>query len=286
MILVDLNQVMISNLMMQPDLLKGLDENMIRHMVVNTIRSFNVKFGQEFGELIICSDDRKYWRKEAFPYYKAGRKKSREESSLDWNTIFEIFNKVRSELKENFPYKFIQVDMAEADDIIGTFCNTYGVQLKSASSEKILILSSDKDFLQLQRFVNVQQYNPMLKKFVRAEDPEKTLKEHIIRGDRGDGIPNIMSADDTFVVNVRQKPVSEKKLNTWLTQEFEEFCDETMLRNAKRNELLIDLTKIPAEYQSKIIETYKAAPKNGRDKLMNFFIKNRMKQMIAHLQEF
>lgn len=287
MILVDLNQIMIANLMMQPDLLKGgIDENLIRHMVVNTLRSFKVKFGQEYGELVICADDQKYWRRDVFPHYKAGRKKSRDESSFDWNAIFEVFNKIREELKTYFPYKYIQVQKTEADDIIGTLCHKHGVQLRSKDTEDILILSSDKDFMQLQKFVNVKQYSPMAKKYIKPDDAEKFLREHVIRGDKGDGVPNILSPDDTFVTNSRQKPVSEKKLNTWLEQSFESFCDDTMLRNAKRNEMLIDLSKIPAEYQDKILNAYATAPKNGRDKLMTYLIKNRMKQLIEHLQEF
>jgi hypothetical protein len=286
MILVDYSQISISNLMMQPDLLKTLDENLIRHMIVNSLRGLNVKFGKDYGELIICADDKNYWRKDAFPFYKASRKKNREASPLDWNKIFEILNRIRDELKENFPYKVVQVSKVEADDIIASLCIKHGVELKTASTEKILIVSSDKDFLQLQRFVNVEQYSPMAKKFLRESDPEKFLREHIIRGDTGDGIPNILSADDSFVSGTRQKPVTEKKLNTWLTQEFESFCDETMLRNVKRNEMLIDLSKVPVEYQTKILETYETAPKNGRDKLMNYFIKNRMKQLMLNLQEF
>jgi hypothetical protein len=132
----------------------------------------------------------------------------------------------------------------------------------------------------------VEQYSPTAKKFLRESDPEKFLREHIIRGDTGDGIPNILSGDDSFVSGIRQKPVTEKKLNTWLTQDFESFCDETMLRNVKRNEMLIDLSKVPVEYQTKILETYETAPKNGREKLMNYFIKNRMKQLMTHLGEF
>lgn len=286
MILVDLNQVMISNLMMQPDLMKGVDENLIRHMVLNALRGFKVKFGQEYGELVICSDDKRYWRKDMFPYYKASRKKNREASPYDWNLIFESLNKIREELKESSPYKVVQVDKTEADDIIGTLCYKYGVELKNLTTESILILSSDKDFMQLQKFANVKQYSPMAKKFLVENAPAEFLKRHIIKGDTGDGIPNILSKDDTFVSDSRQKPVMEKKLNTWLTQDYESFCDETMLRNVKRNEMLIDLSKIPEEYQTKILSAYEAAPKNGRDKLMNYFIKNRMKQLIEHLQEF
>ncbi len=266
--------------------LNVIDENMVRHMVLNSIRMYNVKFKDSYGDIVICCDDKKYWRRDYFPYYKAGRKKDREASPLDWNLIFETLNKVRDEIKEYFPYKVIQVDKTEADDVIATLTYKFGVPLKNSSTEKILILSSDKDFMQLQKFANVEQYSPMGKKFLRTNTPEAFLKEHIIRGDRSDGIPNFMSCDDTFVTDARQKPVTEKKLNKWLEEEPESFCDEVMLRNYKRNELLIDLSKIPTEYQEKILDAYDNTPKRGREKLLNYFIQNRMKQLMEHIQEF
>jgi hypothetical protein len=288
MILVDLNQVMISNLMMQPGLnSSGIDENMIRHMVLNSIRMYKVKFGDKYGELVICADDKKYWRRDVFPYYKASRKKARAESPYDWNLIFETLNKVRDEIRENFPYRVIQVDKTEADDVIGTLCHTYGAELKNESTESILILSSDKDFMQLQKFVNVEQYSPIAKKFLKEANPVRFLKEHIIKGDRGDGIPNILSSDDTFIAEARQKPVVEKKLNTWVEQNPEDFCDATMLKNYRRNESLIDLSKVPTEFSDKILETYRAPRQvKGKDKILNYFIKNRMKLLMEHIQEF
>lgn len=288
MILVDLNQVMISNLMMQinSNASNQIDENLIRHMVLNSLRMYNVKFKDEYGEMVICSDDKKYWRRDLFPYYKAGRKKDREASPFDWNMIFETLNKVRDEIRENFPYRVIQVEKTEADDIIGTLCHEYGVELKNADTEKILILSSDKDFQQLQKFVNVEQFSPMAKKFIRNTEPDKFLKEHIIKGDRSDGIPNFLSGDDCFVTESRQKPVTEKKLNTWMDQEPEDFCDENMLRNYRRNEMLIDLSKIPEEYKQKILDTYKNAKQNGREKIFDYLIKHRMKMLMEHIQEF
>jgi 5'-3' exonuclease len=247
---------------------------------------YNVKFKEQYGDLVICADDKGYWRRDLFPYYKYGRKKSREESSLDWNLIFQTLNKVRDELKEFFPYKVVQVEKTEADDVIATLCHKYGTQLNNASTERILILSSDKDFLQLQKYANVDQYSPMQKKFLKESNPEKFLKEHIMNGDKGDGIPNFLSSDDTFVTGVRQKPVTAKKLNTWVEQEPESFCDDLMLRNYRRNEMLIDLSKVPEEYKEKILETYQNAPDNGRDKIFNYLIKNRMKLLMEHIQEF
>lgn len=288
MILVDLNQVMISNLMMQinSNASNQIDENLIRHMVLNSLRMYNVKFRDQYGEMVICSDDKKYWRRDLFPYYKASRKKDREASPFDWNMIFETLNKVRDEIRDNFPYRVVQVEKTEADDVIGTLCHEYGVYLKNSDTENILILSSDKDFQQLQKFVNVEQFSPMAKKFIRNNAPDKFLKEHIIKGDRSDGIPNFLSHDDTFVTEARQKPVTEKKLNSWMDQEPEAFCDENMLRNYRRNEMLIDLGKIPEEYKQKILDTYKNAKKNGRDKIFDYLLKHRMKMLMEHIQEF
>lgn len=287
MILIDLNQVMISNLMMQIGQNNNqVDENLIRHMVLNSLRMYNVKFRQEYGEMIICADDKQYWRRDFFPYYKASRKKSREESPLNWNLIFETLNKVRDEIRENFPYVVIQIPKAEADDIIGSLCHKYGVELASESTEKILILSSDKDFLQLQKYANVYQYSPMAKKFLVEKNPERFLQEHIIRGDTGDGVPNFLSCDSTFVTQARQKPITEKKLNTFIGKKPEDFCDEVMLKNYRRNEQLIDLSKIPDNIQSRVYEAFDSTPKRGKEKLLNYFIKHRMKLMMEHIQEF
>ena len=182
MIIIDLNQVLLGGLMAQISNQKGvaLDEELVRHMVLNTLR-YNIKqFRKEYGpEIILACDNRKYWRKEVFPFYKAGRKKAREKSDLDWHLIFDMLAKFKLELKENFPYKVIDVEGAEADDIIGTLVPRH------ATHEKILILSSDGDFLQLQKYPNVKQYNPSQKKFIISKDPTLELKEKIIRGDKG-----------------------------------------------------------------------------------------------------
>lgn len=287
MILIDLNQVMISNLMMQIGQNSNqVDENLIRHMVLNSLRMYNVKFRQEYGEMIICADDKQYWRRDFFPYYKASRKKSREESPLDWNLIFETLNRVRDEIRENFPYVVIQIPKAEADDIIGSLCHRYGVELASEGTEKILILSSDKDFLQLQKYANVYQYSPMAKKFLVEKNPERFLQEHIIRGDTGDGVPNFLSCDSTFVTQARQKPITEKKLNSFIGKKPEDFCDEVTLRNYRRNEQLIDLSKVPDNIQSRVYEAYDSTPKRGKEKLLNYFINHRMKLMMESLQDF
>jgi hypothetical protein len=285
MILVDLNQVLLAGLMAQISNQKNvkLEESLIRHMILNIIRSHLKNFRKEYGEVVLCSDNRKYWRKEFFPFYKAGRKKSRKNSDLDWHLIFDMLAKFKVELKENFPYKVIDVEGAEADDIIGTLVPRHIMH------ENILIISSDGDFLQLQMYngrsqYTVKQYNPTQKKFLISENPLEELKQKIINGDTGDGIPNILSPSDTFVREIRQKVMTESKLTKFMSENYTEY-DENAKIGFSRNQTLIDLRNIPEDIQSKIINTYEeTVPVKG--KLLDYFIANKLFNLMEVIEEF
>jgi len=281
MLLVDLNQVLLAGLMAQIANQKGkLDESLIRHMILNIIRNHSKNF-KEYGEVILCCDNRKYWRKEFFPFYKAGRKKTREKSDLDWHLIFDMLAKFKVELKENFPYKVIDVEGAEADDIIGTLVPRH------APHEKILILSSDGDFLQLQMYGdNVKQYNPSQKKYVKSIDPLLELKEKIIRGDKGDGIPNIFSPSDCFVRELRQKPITQKVIEKYLAEHYGDWEDEAARVGFSRNQALIDLRNIPGDIKNKIINTYEETVPAKRNKLLNYFIEHKLKNLMEVIEDF
>ena len=282
MILVDYNQVLISSLMAQPALQKqGINEDLIRHMVLNSIRMYRNKFKKRFGgDMVICCDNRNYWRKIKFPQYKAHRKKLRETSTHDWNAIFECLNKIKAELKLHFPYKVLEVCTAEADDVIGTICE----ELRDEGA--ILILSGDKDFMQLQRYAGVTQYSPIQKRFLKCDEPEQFLKEHIMRGDKGDGVPNFLSADDTFITDSRQTPLSKKKVMKWIDLDPEIFCTTNMLKNYARNQLMVDLTKVPTNLKTEIMEQYHQTRPSDRSKLFPYFMENRLKNLMEHIGEF
>jgi hypothetical protein len=282
MIIVDLSQVMLSNIMMQigNHTNSQLEENIVRHMTLNSLRSYKSKFSNEFGEIIIACDNKNYWRRQLFPYYKANRKKNQEASDFDWKALFECLNKIREELKSFFPYRVIDVATAEADDIIGTLCKHYG------DFQKILILSGDKDFIQLQRYLMVEQYDPVRKKKLTHNNPELFLKEHIIKGDAGDGVPNFLSPDNSFVIGERQKPITTKRLEEWLHKNPEDFCNDLMLRNYKRNEQLIDLSKIPKDISTAIIESYIAQQGKKPNNLLDYFIQNKLKNLMENLGDF
>ena len=286
MILIDMNQVCISNLMMQIGSKRqnDVDENLVRHMVLNSLRMYRSRFGDEYGELVLCYDSKKYWRRDYFPNYKSNRKKDREASGLDWNLIFETLNNIRDEIRDNFPYKVLEVEGAEADDCIAGIVDY--VSKTPTAYEKVLILSGDKDFIQLQKHNFVKQFSPVLKKFVNGQDPHLYIREHILKGDRSDGVPNFLSADDTFVNELRQKPLAKKKIATWVELEPEDFCTEEMMRNYQRNKTLIDLECIPVVLKEQILIDYLKPPVGDRSKLLNYFISKRLKNLMNDIGDF
>jgi len=285
MIIVDINQVMIANMMAQlgNHTNTAIEEDLVRHMVLNSLRSYRRNYG-EYGELVIACDDKRYWRKQVFPYYKANRKKAREDSEMDWNQIFNCLNKVRDELKAYSPYRVVQVDGAEADDVIATLCIEYGTIL--ASGEKILIFSGDKDFVQLQIYGNVEQYNPVLKKYIKHGDPHRYLREHILKGDRGDGIPNIMSPDTCLAVGERQKNLPAKRIEHLCEiADLSTVLPPDQLKNFKRNEQLIDLHMIPDDIKTSVLEKYHSEA-NKPNRLAEYFAQHNLRTLSDQISEF
>jgi len=287
MILIDLNQVLLSGLMAQISNQKNvvLDEGLIRHMILNILRTHIKNFKNEYGEIVLCCDNRKYWRKEYFPFYKAGRKKTREKSDLNWHVIFDMLSKFKQELKDYFPYKVIDVEGAEADDIIGTLVP------QKIMHENILIISSDGDFLQLQQWNNkskytVKQYNPAQKKFILSENPLLELKEKIIKGDKGDGIPNILSSADCFVREIRQSTISKAKMVKLMETNHTSWDDEVAKIGFSRNSILIDLNNIPVDIKEKIINTYEETKPASKKNILDYFIANKLKNLMDVIEEF
>jgi 5'-3' exonuclease len=280
MILVDMNQISVASVMMHLNMTKQTkpDESMVRHMILNSLRMYRTRFVEEYGELVLCYDSKHYWRRDYYPEYKYSRKKTRDTSKHDWDAIFEVLNNVKDELKEYFPYKHLEVDGAEADDIIAAVCFVH-----EDDNGKTLILSGDKDFIQLQKFSNVYQYSPITKRFINGIDPEDYLNEHIMRGDSGDGIPNVYSPDNTFVEGLRQKPLSKKKIATLIEGVFP---NDEVKRNYQRNKKLIDLTQSPNELFLECIQAYQTASNGDRSKLFNYFIQKRLKNLTEAIGDF
>ena len=280
MILIDLNQVCIANILQEIKQLKKIEPLLVKHMILSTLLFYRRKFRDQYGDLVICCDSKKSWRKDIFPFYKANRKSTRAKDDIDWNGIFEVINSITQDLKSKFPYAVISVDQAEADDIIGVLAKNY------YRNEKIMIVSSDKDFLQLQMYYNVEQYSPTQKKLLQSNSPYQYLKEHIMKGDRGDGIPNFLSDDDTYVTDKRSKKILKTKLEAWTNLDPTEFCNEKMMRGWKRNQQLVDLSHTPQDIKQKIVDQYDTYEYNQRDKLLNYFIQNKLRNLIEHIGDF
>jgi hypothetical protein len=283
MILIDYSQIALSNIIVQ----KLNDENMIRHMILNSIRMYNKKYRNEYGQMVICADGMNTWRREYFPEYKANRKKSRDATShMDWPEIFRIITLIREEIQENLPYKVLHMEGCEADDIIGA------LTIRSqdfGQGEPIMIVSSDKDFIQLQKFNNVKQFSPIQKKVVTDKNPRTYLFNHIMRGDVGDGIPNILSKDNTLITEgAKQTPLRQTRIDDWLerSDDLKSAMPEETYRNYQRNKTLIDLTKIPESIQESIINKYDNQKLPMRMKVLNYLIKKRCNNLIECVEEF
>ena len=277
MILLDFSQTMIGSFMAMGKGSIVVEEDLLRHTVLNSIRQYKHQFRHvDHGGFVICCDSPKNWRKESFPEYKANRKKRRETDSTDWTSLFEFLHQMIADLREYFPYKVMRVERAEADDIIAVLTQE---EMKNPTT----IISSDKDFIQLQKYEGVQQWSPLTKSFVKG-NPEESLWEKLIKGDVGDGVPNILSSDDTLVTEgKRQRPVSKKKMDLWKTDRSD--WNEDMKRNFNRNEMMVDLEKTPESIRINIINQFREqVPPHGR--LMEYFTEKRLKNLMEHLDEF
>lgn len=277
-----MNQVMYSKLVVSVGQHTNIDIGLssFRRMVVAEIRHLNAKFSPEYGQLIIVSDSRNYWRKHYFPHYKASRKKARDKSELDWPTLFKHMDQVKNELRDSFPYKYMNVEGAEADDIIATLCSVVSV---TQPLEKSLIISGDKDFFQLHSDV-VEQYDPVHEKFFKVESKEQALFEHILKGDRGDGIPNVASPDNSLVLGIRQKPMTQKLLASLSNIANEP--DSPYYRNYIRNKTLIDLSLIPSDIKATIVDEFNTTLKVDRFKLKVYLASHKLSEHLESISDF
>jgi hypothetical protein len=250
---------------------------------------YNLKYRDKYGEMILACDSRS-WRKDVYPQYKAARKKNRESGSsgVNWKEAFEIMNAVRSDIKEYFPYKVIASENAEADDIIAAIVED---TQEFGRHERVMICSADKDFIQLQQYLNVSQFSPMTKKFVKDDKPLQYLFEHICRGDSGDGIPNILSDDDTFVNGIRQTPLKSKLIDELAVHQKNGTLQERLealglWKNYTRNNTLINLSQTPKHIKDDIINQYTNYKKVDNSKVLNYLIQKRCNLLISCANEF
>lgn len=283
MIICDYSGIAISGMFSQRT--DDVNEDFLRHTILNSLRMYNTRYKDKYGEMVLACDGGS-WRKNVFTEYKASRKTSREASSLDWESIWKSINLIREEIRENLPYKVVQVPGAEADDVIATLVES---TQEFGCNEKVMIVSADKDFEQLQKYSNVSQFSPMTKKLITNKSPRKYLMEHVLRGDSGDGVPNVLSDDDTFVdPNKRQPPLRAKILTNWIDNysKLEDIMEPQIYKNYLRNRTCIDLSYIPEEVSASIMKCYNEQPSIGNSKVFNYLIQKRCKMLVGCAQEF
>lgn len=279
MILVDYSAIAISNVVTQK---LDIEEDLIRHMILNSLRLHRAKHREKFGELVLCIDGSKNWRREIYPQYKYKRKDARKESKMDWSEVFRIMNMVKEEIKENFPYKMVEVDEVEADDIIGVLCED---TQEFGRGQDVMIISGDKDFAQLQKYKNIYQYSPITRKYIKEDTPRKQLMELILKGDTADGIPNVLSGDNVFVDGERQTPLRQKKIDELINDP--KALGEEVYRNYLRNKKLIDLTETPEPLKEKIIYNYESQDKwDNKGKVFPYLVEKRCRRLLEDVKDF
>lgn len=296
MIIIDYSQVILSAIIMNlkneakssnPD-----GKGMIKHVFLSQLLSYKKMFKDK--EIVIACDSSSYWRKDFFPHYKGQRKEAREKSDFDWDFIYATIGELREELKDNFPYKVIRTEKAEADDVIA--CLVKYLQTNELVQDglfidqpkSITIISADTDFNQLQKYKNVRQWSPMHKKFVKSSATlNEFMMEHIVKGDSGDAIPNILSPDNSIVDHIRQKPVRVAMLEDFYKNGIDACKTEDEKRNFIRNRTLVDFDYIPEDINKNIIEQYTTyITTGGKNKIFNYLIKNNMRHLMESIQDF
>lgn len=269
-----------------------ITDNMLRHMILQSLIGLKKKFSQEYGDLIICCDGKQSWRKEFFPYYKASRSESKANSAFDWTALYEWIGMVREELKTELPYKVIHLDHCEGDDVIAVLTKYFkGNELTQFGldevPQRVLIASSDKDFRQLQVWPHVRQYSPIAGVYVDEPSPKEQLLELIIKGDSGDGVPNVLSNEDCFVMKVRQTTMTAKRLAHIKESIENDTLDENVLRRYKMNKMMVDLIDgIPDHIREKILYTYETLEPKSRSGVLSYLMKHQLNNLAKNLQDF
>ena len=285
MVLVDFNGLAVGSIMGSLNRGEGLSENLVKHIIINNLRLYRKKYSEgKYGKIVICCDSRS-WRKDVYPEYKANRKTGREKDKHDWAAIFDLIDSTLNDLRENFPYAVIKIDNAEADDIIGALTVHKSIPL---IGEDVVIISADKDFIQLQKHGHVIQWSPLFNKMVKDPNPTKYLFEHLLKGDSGDGVPNVLSPDDCLVNHIRQSPMTKKKMAEWWENKnkLKEVMPQEVFRNYIRNREMIDLDRTPEAIKKESIDQYENYKYPNRQNILTYLIENRMKMLIENAGEF
>lgn len=160
--------------------------------------------------------------------YKANRTEKKTKKELREKKYLNSKIKELVEILQETKLYILQEKKIEADDFVGAICDMY----KDEFDVEIIVISSDKDYLQFLKYNNVRLVNPMKngKKRTLEEwnnDVELMLFEKCIRGDSGD---NVRSSYPRLRKNkLVEAYYDDVKRTNLMNHEFEEtiYCKET-----------------------------------------------------------
>lgn len=270
-------------------------ENILRHAIINSFTTLKKRFGAEYGELIIAVDGKKNFRKDIYEHYKAGRAEARKKSDIPWNIVFDIVHRLVDEAKENWPWAVIEVDRAEADDVMFVLVedianhNTQSVGVMDDDEpEKVLLDTRDQDMFQIHR-PGLRQWDSRDRKFITLPSgmtAEAFRKDLIIRGDTTDGVENVFTPLGTLITpGVRQTACIAKRMNSVLQFEniFDYDLDPVIKERIKMNHQLVSSQGIPLDVRDEIVSKYKNRTINKKMKMLQYLQKHRCIRLIDEI---
>lgn len=246
---------------------------LIIHDFLLQIRALEMKYKAD-GILVAC-DERNLWRKEIYPEYKGQRDKKRDPH-------YEEVRGIMDELKDFFnnftKIPAISVPRNEADDVIAI--------ASRISTQKNVIVSSDKDFIQLINDKTIL-YSPPLRAERETKDKEFELFEKCIRGDSGD---NVFSAYPRVRTKVLEAVWGDELAMANLFETKRKIDGRKVGEVYEFNKSLIDLDMIPQDHQDtisdKIIEEVSNGSKFNYLGMLRFFGQNNLKKLAKQEQKF
>ncbi|AUR85764.1 coil containing protein [Vibrio phage 1.081.O._10N.286.52.C2] len=288
--LVDFSQIVLSTIMATYKPGDLLTVDLIRHIVLNTLRANVSKNKLRYPCIILCFDNGEggYWRKKAAWYYKHNRKGERDKSEWDFTVIFEAMSIIKQEIKDNMPYRVMDIMGVEADDHIGVLTKYY-----VEHNVPVLITSSDGDFTQLHTSKLVRQWSPIMRKWVKPKhgSPEMDIMFKCIKGDKKDGIAPLKAPNDHYTHgDGRRAPaVRAEELRTLMTSTQEELknllTDEQWLRYVE-NRSLLDFEYIPTDISDSILEQFKEQKPAARGKMLMYFGSKKLDSLVPLMSDF
>lgn len=290
--LVDYSQLVLSTIMATFRPNEPLDLDMLRHLILNTLRSNVLKNKKNYPFVIICVDNGTggYWRKKVAWYYKFKRAAQRDASGWDFSVIFDCMKTIEKEIRQYIPMTILDIPGCEADDHIAVMTKHFANQ-----GVPVLITSSDGDFTQLHKFPNVKQWDAIHKKWVSVKHGSSLddLFFKCFKGDKKDGIAGVKATSSHYADGEGRSPaLSSKLLETYTAaamisdDELKLVMPEAEFIRYKENRLLLDFECIPTEIQDKIINEFKGYKVPSPNGMMQYFTEHELKKLLPHMDEF